>query len=97
MVHRFCPSPQNSPAPNANPSPPCQPVGIDLTSFTYRKGEHVKIVGEAMDVDRVYDFKNKLDDSELFTKTSLQGPRFDKRKRKQVFDIEMTLAGNGES
>lgn len=74
-----------------------QPQGIELMSFTYRKGEEVKIVGEAMDVNTVYDFKNKLDGCGLFSKTSLQGPHFDKRKRKQVFDIEMNFPGSGES
>ena len=74
-----------------------QPVGIELTSFTYRKGEHVKIVGEGPDPAGIYDFKNKLDASGLFTRTTLHGPRFDRRKRKQIFDIEMILPGNGES
>ncbi|MFC1462198.1 PilN domain-containing protein [Verrucomicrobiota bacterium] len=74
-----------------------QPAGIELTSFTYRKGEQVKIVGEGLDVTRIFEFKNKLDGSGLFTRTTLHGPRFDRRKRKQIFDIEMDLPGNNES
>ena len=38
-----------------------QPVGVELSSFTYRKSELVKIVGDAATVAQVYDFKNKLD------------------------------------
>jgi len=73
-----------------------QPAGVELTSFTYRKGEQVKIVGEGLDVPRILDFKNKLDACGLFTKTVIHGPRFDRRKRKQIFDIEMALPGGGE-
>ena len=73
-----------------------QPAGIDLTSFSYRKAEQVKIVGQSIDVDRVYDFKKKLDASELFARTTLHGPRFDRRNRNQIFDIEINLPGNGE-
>jgi len=68
-----------------------QPGGIDLTSFSYRKGETVKIAGEAGTVDVIYTFKKNLDGSKLFFEASLQGPRHDKRKRKEVFDIEMRL------
>lgn len=70
-----------------------QPASIDLTSFSYRKGEAVKISAEAESVDLVYDFKNKLDGSTFFLETSLQGPRRDNSKRKEVFDIEMKLPG----
>ena len=70
-----------------------QPIGIDLTDFRYRKGGSVKIAGEADDVDLVYNFKDKLDTSDLFLETSLTGPRG--YKGKQVFDIVMKLPEGG--
>ena len=73
-----------------------QPRGVDLTSFTYRKGEEVKISGEADSANLVYDFKNKLDGSRFFTGTSLDGPRRDPRRNKEVFDIDMKLPGGGQ-
>lgn len=74
-----------------------QPKGIDLTSLSYQKGTQIKIIGEAMDVNLVYDFSNKLNKSPLFKKTVLHGPRYDRRKRKQVFDVEIHLPGDEES
>ena len=70
-----------------------QSPGVDMTAFTYKKDESVKISGEAQDVNQVYDFKTKLDASPLFTKgkSTLQGPKFDATRRKQVFDIDITL------
>lgn len=70
-----------------------QPQGIDLTSFSYRKDESVKIYGEATAVSIVYSFKNRLDGSGVFDESDLTGPTRDARKRKEVFDIELQLAG----
>jgi hypothetical protein len=70
-----------------------QPGGVDLTSFTYRKGEGVKISGEADSANLVYDFKNKLDGSRFFTGSTLDGPRRDQRRSKEMFDIDMKLPG----
>lgn len=73
-----------------------QPRGIDLTIFSYRSAESLKISGEAEDVNRVYDFKNKLDTSKLFPGTTLQGPIYDRRRKKNTFDIEIQLPEIGE-
>jgi hypothetical protein len=69
------------------------PDGVLLTSFTYRKGDSVRISGEADAVGVVYAFKNKLDESDLFAASSLTGPRRDPRRRKEVFDVELELPG----
>lgn len=69
------------------------PKGVKLASFSYIKGKAVKIPGDAATVEQVYEFKNKLDGSKLFDEVSLKGPRWDKKKRKQVFDIEIELPG----
>lgn len=73
-----------------------KPSNVDFTLYSYRKNESLKISGTASLVSQVYAFKNKLDQSDLFETTTLVGPRFDSRKRKQVFDVEIRLSG-GES
>lgn len=56
------------------------PEGITLTSFTYRRGERLSIVGEAAQPTDVYEFKNALteaateDDGKLFAEVTLTGP-----------------------
>ena len=56
------------------------PEGITLTSFTYRRGERLSIVGEAQQPTDVYEFKNALteaateDEGKLFTDVTLTGP-----------------------
>ena len=69
------------------------PIGIDLTSYTYRKGESAKLSGEATSVNLVYGFKKKLDDSGLFEEVKLFGPTLNQKRRKQMFDMEITLPG----
>jgi Tfp pilus assembly protein PilN len=61
-----------------------------MSSFSYRKGESVKMAGDAGSVDQVYAFKRNLDGSALFPKAELQGPRADK-SGKQVFDLTLSL------
>jgi hypothetical protein len=68
-----------------------QPVGIDLKSFAYVKSRHVKLQGQAPSVDLVYEFRTNLDDSELLSGGSLNGPR--NVRGKQVFDITIPLPG----
>lgn len=69
------------------------PPGVELTSFSYRKGEELRLSGEADTVEQVYAFKNELDVIELFRGESvLQGPRSDRQKRKELFDIVMELS-----
>jgi hypothetical protein len=71
-----------------------QPVGVDLTSFTYRKGEGVKISGEALTTELVYDFKRKLlEESQLFSGIDLQGPHEIPKRNRQRFDMDIKLRG----
>jgi Tfp pilus assembly protein PilN len=69
------------------------PRGVDMTSFSYRKGESLKIAGETDDVNLVYVLKDKLDASGLFTKSSLQGPLEDKQRKKNTFEVELLFPG----
>jgi hypothetical protein len=69
------------------------PRGIELTSFTYRKGESLRVAGEADSVNLIYAFKNGLDESALFLEAALQGPTFDRRRKKNIFDVELRLPG----
>ena len=56
------------------------PEGITLTSYSYRRGERLSIVGEAQQPTDVYEFKNALteaateDDEKLFADVTLTGP-----------------------
>ena len=68
-----------------------QPDGVDLTSYFYKKGESVKIVGQGKNVDMVLTFKAELDSVELFPSGKLRGPT--KTARGQVFDITLELEG----
>ena len=68
------------------------PEGITLTSFTYKRGESVKVSGEATSENDVYDYKDALTKSEMFPKIDLTGPtavrdRSDRTKMVQKFDI----------
>jgi Tfp pilus assembly protein PilN len=67
------------------------PDGVDLGSFSYRKGETIRITGEARLVDQIYNFKTALDESDLFVESVLQSVRRDRRKRREIFDIEIQL------
>lgn len=71
-----------------------QTFGIELTQVSYRKGEAIVLSGEASEASQVYDFKNKLDTSTLFTKGNLKGPQ--KVRGKETFEIELTLPGGEE-
>jgi hypothetical protein len=77
-----------------------QPQGVDLTSFTYKKGEAVRVSGEGANVDVVYAFKTALDGSEIFRRgeSTLNGPHFDSRRNRYTFELKLTLpsaAGSG--
>jgi len=67
------------------------PSGIALTSFAYRKGENVRIAGEANAVGVVYALKDSLDRSGFFLESALTGPRRDPRRGKEIFDIDLRL------
>jgi Tfp pilus assembly protein PilN len=70
----------------------CLPEGTTLTSFTYKRGESVKISGEAAAENSVYDYKDELSKSGMFPKIELTGPtavrdRLDRTRTVQKFDI----------
>ncbi len=67
------------------------PRGVELRSFAYRKGESLRITGEASQVDVIYEFKNRLDESDLFLESVLNSVRRDRRKGKEIYDIEIRL------
>ena len=76
------------------------PEGITLTSFTYRRGERLSIVGEAQQPTDVYEFKNALteaateDDEKLFTEVTLTGPSQSRGVHK--FSIEGSFVSEEE-
>ncbi len=67
------------------------PDGVELTQFSYRKKDVLVIAGQASVVGQVYAFKRKLDASELFGDVTLEGPRRDPRRNKQVFEMDIRL------
>jgi len=68
-----------------------QPQGLDLNSFTYRKGDALKIGGECEDVNLIYDFRRKLDASSTLAGATLNGPAWDRQRRKNTFEVELKL------
>lgn len=72
------------------------PGGVELTSFNYRKGEYVRLTGEAPQVNAIYDFKNRIDRADMFGESTLVGPRRDPRKRVETFEINIQLPGGSE-
>ena len=77
------------------------PAGITLTSFTYRRGERLSVVGEALQPTDVYEFKNVLteaateDDEKLFAEVTLTGPS-QSRGGVHKFSIEGSFASEEE-
>jgi len=67
------------------------PEGVELTAFSYKKTDGVRIAGMADNVNMVYEFKDKLDSSNLFVDVDLQGPQADRKKHKEIFDVTLTL------
>lgn len=74
------------------------PVGVDLTSFVYRKGSTLSLRGEADAPDKVYAFIQSLEQTALFsevksdgvsTRNTPQGPR-------SQFGTTIRLPGAGE-
>ena len=76
------------------------PGGITLTSFSYRRGERISLVGEAQQPTDVYEFKNALteaateDDEKLFTEVTLTGPSQSRGVHK--FSIEGSFVSEEE-
>ena len=71
-----------------------QPDGVTLTSFQFRRGDGVKISGEAEQPQMVYEFKNALVKSEAFASVSLRGPSAARGVHK--FDIEAVFEAKEE-
>jgi hypothetical protein len=77
------------------------PEGITLTRFTFKRGESVKISGEAAVENDVYDYKDALTRTEMFPKIDLLGPtavrdRSDRTKMVQKFDITASFEAEEE-
>lgn len=74
------------------------PPGIELTQLAFRRGENAVVSGEAEAVNQVYEFKQNVDDSPLFKggrASTLTGPQWDERKRKNVFELDIGLPARG--
>ncbi len=65
-----------------------QPPGVDLASFTYRKGDGLKLEGEADSGALVIEYNEKLNASELF-ETVKAGPRTLTAKGRHRFSFEI--------
>ena len=73
----------------------CLPSGVDVTWFTYRKRETLKLKGQAQTSEQVLDFKRKLDASELFGDVTLVSMSRDRRRGKEVFEMDLALPKGG--
>lgn len=71
------------------------PGGLELKSFTYRKGKSVEIAGHASSVTLVYDFKKALDESSLFIGIELGRTAPDSTGR-ESFKMTAKLPGASE-
>ncbi len=58
-----------------------QPAGVDLTSFTYSKGDGIEIVGEAESGALVITFNEQLNTSKLFTDVTAGARTLTSRQR----------------
>ena len=67
------------------------PAGIEMTSFSYTKGESLKLVGEALDTGLIYEFKDRLDKSKLFAGVTLGGQTQIRSRNKYGFDVDIRL------
>jgi len=72
-----------------------QPNGVDLTSLTYRRGESVKLTGEAQDPALVYAFKDGLENNVPFGLCTLGAVSFDGTKRKHRFEMDVRFKTGG--
>ncbi len=76
-----------------------QPDGINLASFDYRKGSLIRIAGEAENAALIYDFRNQLDDSPLYTGLDLSSIARAARGDLETFRMNISLpsaAGGGD-
>jgi Tfp pilus assembly protein PilN len=74
------------------------PQGIDLSSFTYRKGARVTLRGEARSEAPIYTYIEALEKSEMFTQVKTEGIASKRRKNQTIteFKVSCELPGGGE-
>lgn len=72
-----------------------QPPGIDLSSFDYRKGLMIRVGGEASNAALIYEFKNQLDASPLFSGTDAPSIARSARGDRETFRMTINLAEDG--
>ena len=71
------------------------PEGVTLTSFNYRRGEKLTLIGEADQPTVVYDFKNRLTDAEIVFEQP-DGESDGEEAKERLF-AEVTLIGPSKS
>lgn len=74
-----------------------QPAGVDLVSFTYTKGDAIRILGQAGERSSIYPFKDALDSSGFFPLVELGSQTQDRRRRHWNFDMVLQLPKREES
>ena len=71
------------------------PSGLELTSFSYRKGGQVALRGESTRVPPIYDFFESLEESHLFVEVTPEGvTQAPGGRRKPDFRISARLPGD---
>lgn len=70
-----------------------KPDRVFLNAMNYKKGDAIRINGEADSAESVYSLKSNLAASPLFknSEASLTGPNHDPRKNKFSFELRLTL------
>ena len=71
------------------------PEGVTLTSFSYKRGEKLSLVGEADQPTAVYDFKNALTKAVIVTEGAQ--PEEDKEDEGEKLFAEVALTGPSKS
>ena len=74
------------------------PPGTELTSFVYRKGSTLSLRGEADAPDKVYEFIQELEKTELFPEVKSEGvsTRNTPQGARSQFGATIRLPGTGE-
>lgn len=70
------------------------PTGITLTGFNFKKGDGIKISGDADQPTLVYQFKNAITEDPLFETVTLTGPSASRDKHK--FEVYAVFKGGEE-
>ncbi len=67
------------------------PSGVDLTSLTYRREEGVRMAGEALQPELVYQFKDAIENTGPFGACTLAGISLSGDRRKHRFEMQAAL------